>query len=202
MSAAAPYIRAITTRRTIYQLGRENFPLKNSEVNSIVTEVVKHTPTSFNSQTTRAVILYGAHHEKLWGKFAHDALKAVSASEEAFAATKGKLDMFKGAYGTVLFFEDVNGIKKMQEAFPMYAAKFPDFAHHSSGAAQINTWTALSLEGVGCNLQHYSPLIDEDIRKEWGVPENFELSAQLVFGTKVGEPGDKDFLPDTVTVFE
>lgn len=199
---SAPYIRAITTRRTIYQLGRQNFPLSNAEVNAIVTEAVKHTPTSFNSQTTRAVIIYGKHHEKLWGEFAHDALKAVSASEEAFAATKGKLDMFKAAYGTVLFFEDDNGIKKMQEQFPPYAHKFPEFASHSSGAAQIHVWTALALENVGANLQHYSPLIDADVQKEWNVPENFRLTAQLVFGSKVGEAGEKTFLEDTVRAIE
>lgn len=199
---SAPYLRSIATRRTIYQLGRQNFPLSHAEVTAIVTDIVKHTPSSFNSQTTRAVIIFDKNHEKLWGEFAHDALKAISSSEEAFAATKAKLDMFKGAYGTVLFFEDDNGIKKMQEQFPLYASKFPEFASHSSGAAQINVWTALALENVGANLQHYSPLIDADVHKAFNVPENFRLTAQLVFGSKVGEAGEKTFLADTVRTIE
>lgn len=69
---------------------------------------------------------------------------------------------------------------------------------HSDGAHQISLWTALELEGLGANLQHYNPLIDEKVRAEWKIPADWELKAQLVFGTPKegsGEPGPKTFKP-------
>lgn len=52
-------------------------------------------------------------------------------------------------------------------------------------------WTALEAEGLGCNLQHYNPLIDKKVQKEWGLPETWTLKAQLVFGKPTGQPGEK-----------
>jgi predicted oxidoreductase (fatty acid repression mutant protein) len=68
---------------------------------------------------------------------------------------------------------------------------------------QIAVWTALELEGFGANLQHYNPLIDDKVAATWGVPKDWELASTLVFGTPVGEPGDKTFLPleERVKVF-
>jgi predicted oxidoreductase (fatty acid repression mutant protein) len=59
----------------------------------------------------------------------------------------------------------------------------------------IAVWTALSSEGLGANLQHYSPLIDEQIQKTWNIPANWKLDAQLVFGTPTGAPHEKAFAP-------
>lgn len=56
-------------------------------------------------------------------------------------------------------------------------------------------WTALESEGFGANLQHYSPLIDEQIAKQWSLPASWKLDAQLVFGTPTGQAGEKTFLP-------
>lgn len=81
----------------------------------------------------------------------------------------------------------------MQEKFPSYAAKFPQWATHSDGMAQHITWTALEAEGLGANLQHYNPLIDAGVQKAWNVPEDWELCAQLVFGGRTADPGEKTF---------
>lgn len=192
-------IKAITPRRSVYALSKENFPLSNDEVVSIVRQVVSVTPTSFNTQTTRALVLFGANHDKLWNDIATPALKAA-VSAEVFENMSGKLKAFAGAYGTVLFFEDTDAIKAIQEKFPLYAANFPIWAAQSSGASQINVWSALALDGVGANLQHYSPLVDEEVSKTFNVPSNWKLTAQLVFGTKVGEPVNKTTLSPEETV--
>lgn len=53
---------------------------------------------------------------------------------------------------------------------------------------QYFMWTAIeSYEGMGCNLQHYNPLIDDDVKKTWSLPGNLVLKAQLVFGEKKAE---------------
>jgi hypothetical protein len=66
----------------------------------------------------------------------------------------------------------------------------------------FNLWTALHLEGLGCNLQHVNPLVDQRIVSEWNVPVGWSLKAQLVFGAPTGEPGhEKTFTPTESRVF-
>lgn len=83
----------------------------------------------------------------------------------------------------------------MQEKFAIYADRFPTWATQSSGMLQYAVWTALEAEGLGANLQHYNPLVDERVAAEWKVPADWKLSAMLVFGGKAGEAGPKDYLP-------
>ena len=103
----------------------------------------------------------------------------------------------------VLFFVDRSVVKGMQEKFPLYADKFPVWAIHSDGMAQHIAWTALEADGLGANLQHYNPLIDAGVQKTWNVPIEWELSAQLVFGTPTGTAGEKEFsdLSDRLKIF-
>lgn len=35
---------------------------------------------------------------------------------------------------------------------------------------------------MGVNLQHYNPIIDPAVIKEWQLPEHWVLKAQMVFG--------------------
>jgi predicted oxidoreductase (fatty acid repression mutant protein) len=81
----------------------------------------------------------------------------------------------------------------MQDKFSVYAEKFPVWAVQSDGMAQYITWTALEAEGLGANLQHYNPLIDACVQKTWDTPDDWELSAQLVFGSPSGPTGEKQF---------
>lgn len=60
----------------------------------------------------------------------------------------------------------------------------------------LNLWTALCLEGFGCNLQHVNPTVDQRVVEAWNVPGSWSLKAQLVLGTPTGEPGhEKSFMP-------
>jgi predicted oxidoreductase (fatty acid repression mutant protein) len=60
---------------------------------------------------------------------------------------------------------------------------------------QYVLWTALAAEGLGCNLQHYNPLIDQKVTETWGVDTDWELRSQLVFGKPEGQPGEKQHAP-------
>ncbi|WP_373740778.1 nitroreductase family protein [Neisseria sp.] len=183
---------AAQTRRSIYALNK-NLPLSNAEVVKIIEHAVLHTPSSFNSQSTRVVVLFGAEHEKVWG-FVEDALRAIVPADQ-FEPTKQKLDMFKAGAGTVLFFEDQNVVKGLQEQFPSYAANFPVWAEHADAMHQYAVWTTLAAAGIGANLQHYNPLPDAAIAKEWNIPENWTLRAQMVFGGIAAPAGEKTFQP-------
>ena len=103
--------QAAETRRSVYALNR-NLPLPAADVAAIIEHALRHTPSAFNSQSTRLLVLFGAEHEKLWDMTA-DALRAVVPAE-AFAPTAEKIAGFRAAAGTVLFFEDRNVIKGLQ----------------------------------------------------------------------------------------
>lgn len=57
---------AIESRRTIYTISPDNAPVPNSRVVEIVSHVLKHSPSSYNSQTARAVIVFDDEHRKYW----------------------------------------------------------------------------------------------------------------------------------------
>lgn len=189
------FIDMIKTRRTIYNLGNQ-LPVSHDHVTHLIKEAVKHSPSSFNSQTSRVVVLFGAEHQKLWN-ITKETLRAIVPAQ-AFSGTEQKIDSFAAGAGTVLFFEDVAVVKSLQEQFALYADNFPIWSEQASGIAQFAVWTALAQENVGASLQHYNPLIDSQVQKEWGTPDNWVLRAQLVFGS-INEPaGDKSFMDDDV----
>jgi predicted oxidoreductase (fatty acid repression mutant protein) len=62
-------------------------------------------------------------------------------------------------------------------------------------------WTLLEAEGLGCSLQHYNPLIDLPVSEQWGVPQEWRLQAQLVFGKPTSPPPEKTFQPIDGRIF-
>ncbi|MEJ4375894.1 nitroreductase family protein [Enterococcus faecium] len=183
----------LKNRRSIYHLGR-NVSLSNEELTTLIKEAIKESPTAFNAQSTRAVILFGDAHEKLL-EITEEALRPLTPAE-AFPNTQNKLAGFKNGYGTVLFFKDTDVVKGLQEQFELYADNFPDWSEQSNGIATANTWVALVDKGLGANLQHYNPVIDEAVAKEWNIPSNWKLRSQLVFGSPETPAEEKEYMND------
>ncbi len=182
--------QAAETRRSVYALNR-SLPLPAAEVSAIIEHAVRHTPSAFNSQSTRLLVLFGAEHEKLWG-IAENALRAVVPAEN-FAPTAEKLAGFRAAAGTILFYEDQSVIEGLQAQFPAYADNFPVWADHADAMHQYAIWTTLAAAGIGANLQHYNPLIDAEVAKAWDIPDNWQLRAELVFGGIAAPAGEKKY---------
>lgn len=187
------FTNTLKNRRSIYHLGR-NVTLSNDELTALIKEAIKESPTAFNAQSTRAVILFGDAHEKLW-EMTEEALRPLTPAE-AFPNTQNKIAGFKNGYGTVLFFKDTDVVKGLQEQFELYADNFPDWSEQSNGIATANTWVALADQGLGANLQHYNPVIDDAVAKEWDIPSNWKLRAQLVFGSPETPAGEKEYMND------
>lgn len=187
------FTNTLKNRRSIYHLGR-NITLSNDELTALIKEAIKESPTAFNAQSTRAVILFGNAHEKLW-EMTEEALRPLTPAE-AFPNTQNKLAGFKNGYGTVLFFKDTDVVKGLQEQFELYADNFPDWSEQSNGISTANTWVALADQGLGANLQHYNPVIDDAVAKEWDIPSNWKLRAQLVFGSPETPAGEKEYMND------
>lgn len=180
-------------RRTQYALGND-LPLGQEEVTALIQEAVRQAPSSFNSQSSRALILHGAQSVKFWDIVKDELRKIVPA--DAFPTTEKKIDSFAAGAGTVLFYEDQGPVKALQEQFPLYADNFPVWSEHSTGIAQYAVWMALAEAGIGASLQHYNPLPDETVAREWNIPEGWVLRAQMPFGSHAGEIGDKTYIDD------
>jgi uncharacterized protein len=92
----------------------------------------------------------------------------------------------------------------LQEAFSSYKDNFPGWSLQTSAMHQLAVWTMLEDVGFGASLQHYNPLIDEEVRHTWHLPEEWHLIAEMPFGLPVQGPGDKDFkdLDTRVKVFK
>ncbi|KAI1489405.1 Nitroreductase-like protein [Biscogniauxia mediterranea] len=184
----------ISNRRTYYALNKE-LPISKERIQEIVNEAVQQVPSSFNSQSNRVVVLFGAEHDKFWD-ITTEILKGI-VEPANWQATADRQALFKNAAGTILFFEDQTVVSEYQQKFALYKDRFPTWATQSDAMLQFALWTALEAEGLGANLQHYNPLVDERVQSEWGVPASWLLNAQLVFGGRPAgaDPGPKDYAP-------
>ena len=115
---------------------------------------------------------------------------------ENFGATDAKLNSFATGAGTILFFEDQDTVKTMQEQYALYADNFPIFSEQSGGMAQFAVWTALANVGIGASLQHYNPLIDAEVAKTWNLPASWKLRAQMPFGSNEQAFPEKTYIAD------
>lgn len=185
------FFEAVKSRRSVYALGKK-VALSDARIQEIVTEAVKHAPSAFNSQSSRVVILLGRQHDELWDKTL-EILRGIVKDPEALKQTEGRIGAFKGAYGTVLFFEDQSVVKNLQQNFALYKDNFPVWSNHSTGMLQFVVWAAFAEAGLGASLQHYSPLIDEWVAKLPGVGPNWKLMAQMPFGVPLAPPAAKEF---------
>lgn len=186
------FYEAIKERRSIYAISKES-PISDERIQEIVEDIVKHVPSAFNSQTTRTVILLGEYHDKLWDITMEALRKIVPANN--FASTEAKINSFKSGHGTVLFFEDFALVEALQQQFELYKDNFPVWALQTSGMMQFSVWTAFATEGLGASLQHYTELIDEQVKKEFNIPESWKMLAQMPFGKIVKGAGEKEFNP-------
>ncbi|MGE7878677.1 nitroreductase family protein [Peribacillus muralis] len=186
------FYNAIEDRRSFYSLSKEKVVPQN-RIKEVIDHAVQYSPSAFNSQSARLVVLTGQNHDLLWDITKETLRKAVGKKENG--KTEDKMQSFKNGYGTVLFFEDQVIIEGLQEQYETYSENFPIWSNQASGILQFVVWTSLEIEGFGASLQHYNPLIDEEVRNTWDIPPHWKLIAQMPFGKATEGPGDKAFAP-------
>lgn len=183
---------SVSERRTFYGISKEKVA-SDERIQEVVEFAVKYTPSAFNSQSDRVLLLLDKEHDKFWDVTKEALRKVVPAA--AFETTEKKIDSFRSGYGTVLYFEDRSVVESLQQQFPLYKDNFPIWSQQSNGMLQFVVWTALQNEGFGASLQHYTELIEEDVKKKWNVPGNWKLIGQMPFGKPTAQPDEKQFLP-------
>ncbi|MCD2256594.1 nitroreductase family protein [Agrilactobacillus fermenti] len=189
---SSQYLDLVEKRRTIYALGKKVTQTPD-EIVELAERAIELSPSAFNNQTTRAVFLFNENHDKLWD-LTLERLRPEVPTEEAFKSTQAKIEGFKAAFGTILFYTDTDVVKEFENNFALYADNFADWAEQGQGNAQFNVWTAFANEGIGANLQHYNPLIDDEVKAAFNIPDNWKLRAQLPFGSIEQPAGEKEFM--------
>lgn len=192
---------AVKERRSFYAIGKDPV-VSDEEILNIINHAVQYTPSAFNSQGARVIVLLGDDHNRLWS-ITKDTLKDIVPPEN-FSATEEKLTSFQNGYGTILYFEDQETVTGLQMKFPLYQENFPVWSLQSSGMLQNNIWMMLEAAGLGVSLQHYNPLIDEKVKATWKAPESWKLLAEMPFGKPLASPDPKTFLPlsDRIKIFK
>lgn len=185
------FVDAVTARRSEYMLDDRDVPV--DEVVARMRDIAGAVPSSFNSQSARAFFLLGDDHRRFWG-LVEDVLRERARDPESFKRTQVKLAGFSAAAGTILFYEIDSKTEDLIEAHPSYRDLFPQWAEHGNAMLQFAAWVAIRDMGLGANIQHYNPIVDSKVAKEFGIPDGYRLVAQMVFGRIVEPAGPKQKL--------
>ena len=183
------FLEALEHRRSYYSISAA-MGVSEQDIIKTIDRVMLATPSAYNSQSSRVVVLFGIHHLCFWGIVKQTLAKIVT--PEQFVGTREKIDnCFAAGCGTILFYEDTIVVERMKREFTIYADKFDNYSEHTSAMHQLSLWVALEEMGFGATLQHYNPLIDKQVAEQWNIDENWRLIAQMPFGTPLTTPGTK-----------
>ncbi len=116
------FIDLMTQRRSIYALGK-NVPQSKEEITTLIKEAIKQSPTAFNNQTTRAVILFGNSSDKVWD-MTIDVLRSIMSDDDAFEQSKARVSSFKNGIGTILYFSDQDAIEESKKTIRTLRTKY------------------------------------------------------------------------------
>lgn len=95
---ADTYLEQMKTRRTVYSLEASS-PISDDRIIEVAREVILHSPSSFNCQATRMVVLLKTEHVKFW-ELAKECFKATMQGD-VYKEYEKKLLQRQNAYGTV-----------------------------------------------------------------------------------------------------
>lgn len=173
---------ALKLRRSYYNLD-DKLEVSDEKIVETIEKVTELVPDAFNMKSQRLVIAQKDMHKKLW-----DGVYDSFGGE----VSKDKIDTFKNAAGTILFFYDNKLIEKMKKDYELYKDNFTPWALQANGMLQISIWSALEELGLGVNLQHYNPIIDDMVKEMFDVDKDYVLLGQMVYGNITGPADEKE----------
>jgi len=181
----------IEKRRSVRMIDN-SITLTDGELIKKITSILKHTPSSYNAQSQRIMVLLNNNHRDFWDLVLEELRKLVP--EDKFSRTENKINNFKSGYGTVLFFDDEATTNGLTEKFPLYKENFINWAREQSGMLQINIWNQLAKHDIGASLQHYNEVIEEQAKVLLSIPKSWKMIAQMPFGNTLEQPNEKMFV--------
>ena len=183
---------SLKTRRSVYGLGKLSASA-NACLEDSLKSCLLNCPTPFNVQSARVVVLLNRFHQLFWDKVWHNLKKVIPTTGQK--SIKAKIESFAAAHGTILFFEDKTALAELKKQFPLYAKNMKIWTQQANGMLQFMVWQVLAENNIGASLQHYNEVIEKDLGSMYDIPKNWELVAQMPFGSIEKEPAEKTFLP-------
>ena len=182
----------LSKRRSYYHINNQ-IPITNEKLISNIQACVWHCPTPFNAQSARVVLLLNDKHEIFWELV--DTALFQKISEEKSINARRKIEAFRSGYGTILFFEDADIIKNLQQKYSEYTDSIELWAQQASGMLQYMIWQVLSEENIGASLQHYGNLVENKVNQTFDLPKNWKIIAQMPFGEILESAASKTIEP-------
>ena len=183
---------SLIRRRSVYALGYTRV-VTDFCLEDTLKDCLKNCPTPFNAQSARLVLLLNQYHADFWNLVLQKVLAAAPFNKKE--SVTQKINSFAAAYGTILFFEDLEAMEKLQKDFPLYQKNMHDWTFEANGMLQYMVWQALAENEIGASLQHYNELIEADVKKMLSLPESWKILSQMPFGSIEKTPAEKTFLP-------
>lgn len=197
---------ALLKRRTYLSLSNE-LHISPKAVSELIKTAITATPSYCGAQSTRALVLFGEHHDTLWEITKRSIRSVAGTSEDAARGTERIDRQFKAAAGTVCFFQDLHTVKQLEDAFTDNVdlkAAVAARLDYDVAAAELAVWMVLRQANIGSSLQHFNPIIDEGVRVSMKIPKWWRMHSQMPFGGILVEPSTKVYLPldDRIRVFD
>ncbi|KAK8081105.1 nitroreductase family protein [Apiospora hydei] len=185
------FLAAAKYRRSVYAL-KNTSPVPDERIEQVVQEVLSFAPSSYNTQPVRITLVLGEKHAQLFDEIIAAAQPFLTqvAGEETWKKMSGLFQGLRGAYGSVSpLLGTHHHHRRVRRGPPSAAHMFGQWSDHAHGMAHLLTWSALALEGLSGSLQHLNamPPVEAVIKKFAGVPEEYSLKANLVFGEEAQE---------------
>ena len=180
------YLDAVKRRRSVRKLS--SGPLSDETVRGIV-EAGRWSPSSFNSQPVRMVVLR-ERHTAFWD-FAEARLRETLPAdrlERALARFPG----YRAGLFTILFFEDTTVANNPPQ--PGMDEVWRSFAVQAMGIAQVNVWNAVAAAGLATSNQHVNYQIGDDaLRAFLDLPETWKSYSVFPVGyaDETPAPGER-----------
>lgn len=187
----------VKNRRSQYVIGN-NTDLTNEEIVERITEIARDVPSAANSQTTRIAFVFGDKNVELWDHILEVQKDVLQG--DMWERMSGVMEGAKNAVGTILFFEDLEAVKEM----PTSPSRVEIYKQNNNANVQYAVWLALTEMNLGGSLQHmnvgYQQGFDKSVKELLGLPEHWEMQAQMPFGSIEGENGEKEYIADSERV--
>ncbi|HOJ44974.1 MAG TPA: nitroreductase family protein [Bacilli bacterium] len=187
------YLDALRSRRSNYDLtDKTSIPI--SELEDLLAQTLELSPTGFNSQSSRIVVLVEQKHQMFWDLVLAGIKKEIG-DTPSFAKSQEKIANLRRSAGTILFYEDENVNDELKQRFPLYAHNIGLWSEQSQGMLQMSVWTLLADHGMGASLQHYSELVATPLAQALNIDPKWRLIGQMPFGVPASTPQPKSKIP-------
>lgn len=183
------FVNLVNKRGSVYDIGK-NSPYSAHDVADRIKEFSAKLPSAMNSQTTRFVLVEGEVNDKVWDMINKDQKTALS--EDMYEMMAPRFDQAKKGLGTVLMFESRDAV----EVLPTSPERSQLYKENHHGIAAYAVWLALREMDLGASLQHHNVGFDQgydkQIRDYLDLPSDWEMLAQMPFGSIETEAEEKE----------